>query len=61
MRLKGNCVVLFITALFFLIAGTPLQAAEITLKSGHDMLSIKNELKRTYQMGYDYLQNAPEP
>ena len=61
MRLKGNCVVLFITALFFLIAGTPLQAAEITLKSGHDMLSIKNELKRTYQMGYDYLQNAQNP
>jgi len=44
----------------FLFAGIS-NAGEKLLKPSHDMVSLKNELKRTYEMGYAYLEKNQNP
>jgi squalene-hopene/tetraprenyl-beta-curcumene cyclase len=54
----------FFTVCFFslLFLGTNVWAAQkITLKSNHDIVSLKNELSRTYKMGFDYLKKSQNP
>ena len=46
---------------FVLLSGTALHAGQKILKSDHDILSLKNELNRTYQMGYDFLKEKQNP
>ena len=48
--------------LLFLILTSGLAfGGQKTIKSGHDILSIKNELVRTYKLGYDYLKKTQNP
>lgn len=56
--------IFFITFLpiFISLSIMPVLAAQkLTLKSDHDTVSLKNELKRTYQMGFDYLKKNQNP
>lgn len=39
----------------------PVSAGQTILKSDHDIISLKNELNRTYKMGYAYLEKTQNP
>ncbi|WP_319574343.1 prenyltransferase/squalene oxidase repeat-containing protein [uncultured Desulfobacter sp.] len=58
---KKNIAAFVIASLFLLLSSFSVHAAEITFKSDQDLLSLKNELKRTYQMGLDYLKKSQNP
>ena len=54
--------------LFFVLCLVPLlvytgiaSAGQTILKSDHDIISLKNELNRTYKMGYAFLEKAQNP
>jgi squalene-hopene/tetraprenyl-beta-curcumene cyclase len=46
---------------FLFVPCIPGFATETVLKSDHDLVSLKNELNRTYKMGYAYLEKTQNP
>lgn len=55
-----SVVLLCLVFALFLVPGTG-SAAQKLLTSNHDMVSLKNELNRAYQMGYAFLEKNQNP